>query len=415
VRRRARRGVVWSGAGVAAALVITCVTLGFLVARGVNLNQFKPFEMLLWEVRNGGEGLASAAAEELWRRRASVSDAMSDERADRVLAAALRIHADHDRSWPGMLTGFIDEAMVTGRMTPPQVQRYFENIASPRLLLPAGPPPRAGTPLQLDLDPGWRAGPFSPGRMHSIGLLVSLIIDEPASLAGYRAFRGRIGLPQPEPPWAGVIELEVPEDAQSVTVAATLRYEPMLSHLAADYPAIQKLEEAELPVVERRVQLDVPVGPPPVIDIVLDTSDATRAALLEAIRPSLTRREDSLTIVFERRMLPVAVSARIFVRDPATGQEWEAPPPLVAQEEMGLYGIGLNVAGLTAETVDLILVPAPELLRERLRKKRMDATATMFGAELVIPGVPVKPYVAPARREGAPEGDAARRRLRPNR
>ena len=408
VRRRPRRRLVWSGAGLAGALLVAGATLGVLAARGVDLNRYKPLALLLWEAQSADVRTADAAAEELCRRR--FGGVMPDAETDRVLRLALRIHADELRHWPGPLSAVINEAMLAGRMSAAEIQSYFEHVARPQLVLPQGPPPRAGSPLTLSLDHRWRAGTIDPARGGVAALWVTV---EPAPPAIPAFDRPLILLPQRPDTAHGALRTDIPEGVDRYEARALVRYELNLDEQGwgGDHPLARiAAENPGLGAFQREVALAFDVAPPPMVEIILDTSAETRAQMLEAIEPRLSRSGDTVLILFERRAIPARLHARVSIQDPQSGEERETAAPLTADSEIGLYGIAADATGLTADVVHLIIRPSPAGLRHSLVERRTDASVTMFGGELVIRDVPIQLQAAPAEDSAGQGARRGRRR-----
>jgi hypothetical protein len=388
VRRQRRRGLTLAGAGLALTTIAAAGAVVIATLSGANLNRYKPMSLLTWELASADAPTADAAADELWARR--FAGRMSDARAGRILLRALELHADELRHWPGALTAFIDEAMLAGRMNAEQIRRYYEHVASPKLLLGSGPPARAGASVGVDLDPGWRAGRFPPGRVATVTCYVHLTLLEPGGGAQVNVHPRMFDLPQIRPPYGGAVTVQVPIEATELVVRGIVRYAPMFGDPTPR--ALQEIVQGHegLGVIERPVELVIPVAPPSVVEVLLDHSDENRAALMRVVQPKLSQSGDTTFITFARQALPVHLCCRITLRDPQTGAEWTGPGPLMARETIGSIGLGLNTPGMTAASLDVELTPWPDQMRQVLIERRADATVTIFGDTLVFKDVPVQ-------------------------
>jgi hypothetical protein len=386
VRRQRRRGLTLAGAGLALTTIAAAGAVVIATLSGANLNRYKPMSLLTWELASADAPTADAAADELWARR--FAGRMSDARAGRILLRALELHADELRHWPGALTAFIDEAMLAGRMNAEQIRRYYEHVASPRLLLGSGPPARAGAFMDVELDPGWRAGARMPGVTPFVPVRVDLHIKEP--IDGVLDLRsGIIDIPQKHATYHR-FKVSIPEDAAQYTVRGIVRYRPMFGD-----PTPKALQEIvrgheSLGVMERPVELVIPFAPPSVVEILLDHSDESRAVLMRVVQPKLSQSGEVTLVTFARQALPVHLCCRITIRDPQTGAEWTAPGPWMAGETIGSVGVGLSTPGMTAAALDVELTPWPDQMRHVLIERRVDATVTIFGDTLVFKDVPVQ-------------------------
>ena len=136
------------------ALLVPCVLVaalaGYVAARGVDVQAYKPAWLLSRELRSGDAPTRDAAVAELAGR--LKADELSADAAAGVVEWALAMQADRDREWKPLWGGLIESARTNAKASDAQWQRFARGAFTPMLRVRDGIRQGDVLPMQIDFD-----------------------------------------------------------------------------------------------------------------------------------------------------------------------------------------------------------------------------------------------------------------------